>query len=557
MVTGASSLGVVRNELFATMEETQQHLEHFLEERDSGTLLQSSVSNLHQIKGTLALVGLPGAEMLAGEMHSLAMDIPAGADNQHDDELAAISNGLHVLRSYLEQLEANWIEMPELMLPAINQLRLAGGQSRLPESYFFSARLNIERPRPPQVQTVDDPRAVMGHLRHLYQKALLSVIKDHQTASALSLMQRIMLQLDGLDPNAGQTTLYWIAAAAFESVIDGKLVINAERKLLFSRLDREIKQFQHNPAVAPPRGVIKDMLYLVALAHTQGPCASEVRDAANLASLPFTDRMLIDEYQRLSGPGANVFRSLSVAIQEELVTIKDTLDLIGRNAVSAEAFENLPFVITKLEKILQMVGLTGAAMSLRRQQQVLTGWSSPESVSPDELLRMADSIIYIEGLVASMELGHRHAARVSELSEDEVFAQHQLAEAQIVIREEAKSSLVLARRAITSYFEAGGESIHLENLPASLVTVRGGLWFTEEYRAAQLVQLCCDYILECMINGASMPDEKALETLAEALTGIEYYLEGGGRMQRQGGEELLEGVTANLKALGVKVSDEL
>lgn len=556
MVTGASSLGVVRNELFATMEETQLHLEHFLEERDSGTLLQSSVSNLHQIKGTLALVGLPGAEMLAGEMHSLAMDIPAGADNQHDEELAAISNGLHVLRSYLEQLEANWIEMPELMLPAINQLRMAGGQSRLPESYFFSARLSIERSQPPVPQPVDNLPAVLGRLRHLYQQSLLSVIKEHQLPSALSLMKRIVIQLDSMDPNAVKTSLYWIAAAALESIIDGKLLINAERKLLLSRLDREIKQFQSNPDVPPPRGVIKDMLYLVALANTGGAYATAVREAANLPSLPFTDRMLIEEYQRLSGPGANVLRSLSVAIQEELITIKDILDLIGRNTVSAEAFENLPFVITKLEKILQMVGLTGAAMSLRRQQQVLSGWNTPESVNPDELLRLADSIIYIEGLVASMELGHRHATRVSELSEEEVFAQHQLAEAQIVIREESKSSLVLAKRAITSYFEADGEAIHLENVPASLVTVRGGLWFTEEGRAAALVQLCRDYIVENMINSGSMPDEKALETLAEALTGIEYYLEGGGRMQRQAGPDLLDGVAKNLNALGVRVSDE-
>ena len=125
MATGASSLGIVREELFATMLETQQNLERFLEERDSGTLLQRSVHNLQQIKGILSLVGLAGAELLAQEMQTLAMGIPADADAQYNDQLSAINNGLHVLHSYLEQLEANWVEKPELLLPAINQLSKA------------------------------------------------------------------------------------------------------------------------------------------------------------------------------------------------------------------------------------------------------------------------------------------------------------------------------------------------------------------------------------------------------------------------------------------------
>ena len=76
MATGASSLGVVREELFATMTETQQNLERFLEERDSGTLLQRSVHNLQQVKGILSLIGLTGAEMLAQEMQTLATASP-------------------------------------------------------------------------------------------------------------------------------------------------------------------------------------------------------------------------------------------------------------------------------------------------------------------------------------------------------------------------------------------------------------------------------------------------------------------------------------------------
>ena len=43
MVTGATSLGLVRDELFATMEEAEQSLEHFIIDRNNGGLLQQAV----------------------------------------------------------------------------------------------------------------------------------------------------------------------------------------------------------------------------------------------------------------------------------------------------------------------------------------------------------------------------------------------------------------------------------------------------------------------------------------------------------------------------------
>ena len=274
MATGASSLGVVREELFATMTETQQNLERFLEERDSCPLLQLAVSNLQQIKGILSLIELTGAVLLAQEMESLAVDIPAGADEEHNEQLAAINNGLHVLRSYLEKLESDWVEMPELLLPAINQLRQAGNQSRLPESYFFSVRLNVQRSQPVASLAVEDTVAALARLRHMYQLALLSIIRDANVQPALIAMQRIMQRMERIDPQAAGTSLYWIAAAMLESFVDGKLLMNVERKLLLSRLDREVRQHLTNENHSLPRGLIKDMLYLVALAHSSGPLAS-------------------------------------------------------------------------------------------------------------------------------------------------------------------------------------------------------------------------------------------------------------------------------------------
>lgn len=130
MVSGATSLNLVRDELFVTMEEAEQSLEHFIAERHNGSLLQQAVENLQQVRGTLNLIELAGAELLAQEVLDQATDIPAGAGEERDVQLAALSNALYVLRRYLESVDAHRQEMPELLLPAINDLRQAGGSRR-------------------------------------------------------------------------------------------------------------------------------------------------------------------------------------------------------------------------------------------------------------------------------------------------------------------------------------------------------------------------------------------------------------------------------------------
>ena len=556
MVIGATSLSMVRDELFATMAETQQYLEQFLEARDNGMLLQSAVSNLQQIKGILSLVELAGAEMLAEETRSLAMDIPTGATAERNDQLTAINNALHVLRSYLEQLEAHWVEMPELLLPAINKLRIAGKQAALPESFFFAARLDVQRPIvSSKAAGAVDALLQARRLRQMYQVGLLAFIRDENAQASLRLMMRALLRLDGLYAGQPVSHLYWVAAAALESQADGQLLAKKSRKQLFARVDREIKLQTDSSNYLASRGVIKDLLYLIALANTSGALSTEVRDLTNLPSLPFTDHMLDDEYQRLSGPGQNVLLSLSTAILEELVGAKDLLDLIERGTAQGEELGNLHLVLAKLEKTLAMVGLSSAANALRRHLALVESWSHTQSIDDNAVLALADTLLYVESMVAGLQRGERQALSQKKevLSEAEAFAKHQLIEARFVVNDEAKSGLSLAKRAITSYLESEGDKLHLANVPSSLLNVRGGLLFLDQERAAEQVGACARYIQENMLEASVMPSEHMLETLADALSSLEYYLEGGVLLHAKANRSVLDLADESLRALGVAI----
>ena len=223
MVTGATSLSLVRDELFATMEQAEQGLEQFIAERQNGSLLQHAVECLQQIRGTLNLIELAGAELLAQEALQLATDIPTGVSEERDGQLAALGNALYVLRRYLENVEANRQEIPELLLPAINEVRCAAGQPALPESFFFSARLDI--PRPPSTAIDHLPsEAELGEesrrMRHMYQIGLLGLIREQNLYPSLKLMGRALARLDSLHGGVARSRLCWIGAAAIESIVD-------------------------------------------------------------------------------------------------------------------------------------------------------------------------------------------------------------------------------------------------------------------------------------------------------------------------------------------------
>ena len=558
MVSGATSLSLVRDELFTTMEDAESSLEQFIAERHNGSLLQQAVESLQQVRGTLNLIELAGAELLAQEVLDQATDIPAGAGEERDVQLSALSNALHVLRRYLENVEVHRQEMPELLLPAINDLRQAGGQQPLPESFFFSVRLDQARPRSaPAALDAAAKESEGRRLRQMYQVGLLGFIREQNPQASLRLMGRALGRLDSLFANEPRGRLCWIGAAAVEAQVDGQLLPRKSRKQLFSRIDRELKQLLGNVQYETPRSLLKELLYLAALADSRGPQVSPVREIFGLTPLPFTDHLLEEEYQRLAGPGQAVMRSLSSAIREELASLKDMLDLIERGTLQADNLGNLHALLGKLSKTLGMVGLSSAGNSLGAQLQTVAGWSEGSAPQPAQLNKLADAVLYVEGMVASLERGERRDSRPAQAQpgqEAESFAYHQLNEARIVVVDEAQAGLALAKRAITAYLEANGDRMHLSNVPFSLQAVRGGLWFLGQERAAALVGACADYIQKQMFEAPQMPSEQMLETLADALSSLEYYLEAGAVLRPETQPSVLDLAADSVRALGLPVA---
>src|SRR5690606_41830380 len=65
-----------------------------------------------------------------------------------------------------------------------------------------------------------------------------------------------------------------------------------------------------------------------------------------------------------------------------------------------------------------------------------------------------------------------------------------------------------------------------EEAPARLDAVRGGLQGSQHNRPARVVGQCVAYISERLIGSdAVQPDWRSMDTLADAITSVGYYLE--------------------------------
>src|SRR3546814_19720319 len=114
-------------------------------------------------------------------------------------------------------------EIPELLLPAINALRQACAQPPLPESFFFSVRLDHARPAlDVPVRSGAAPVAEARRLRQMYQVGLLGFIREENLPASLKLMGRALTRLDHLFVASPGGRLCWYGSAPADTQLAGQ-----------------------------------------------------------------------------------------------------------------------------------------------------------------------------------------------------------------------------------------------------------------------------------------------------------------------------------------------
>ncbi|MFD1261315.1 hypothetical protein [Entomomonas asaccharolytica] len=529
MKTIITLLNLVKNELFITIDHAERCLEMFISERQSNASLQQFIQALQQIRGSLTLIEISGATTLTDLMLERALAIPTEADGQWDNTLSTLSTAIFTLRRYLENFENYPYPLPELLLPVINELRLTDKKPPLPDSYFADISI-IQPPLPnPLPETID--LALFGRLRQMYQIGLLGLIKDENREASLRMMSRSMDRLQKHLDDENAARLCWVTSAAIESFTDSRMTAYPTRKKLFSRVDQQLRKTQINHE-SINESLLKDLLYIVSLDNAFGIKALTVFGAFNLAPLPYNNKVLEAEMNKLAGPSQSAICSFTAAVREELVQTQYSIDAFtSRSADHQTLTESLLNNLEHLIKTLSLVGLQSAETMLKEQIGILELNKNETDLSPSILDKLADVILHVEGIIlnyettASCDDNEKSMASNPDAVEDTI--NQYLKQGRSLAIQESLTGIGTAQQNIMGYVESKGDKQYLEKMPQILNEIYGCLLFLNQERAAKIIRQCNYYIDTKMLTTDTLPDTQQLDNLADIFASLEFFMETG------------------------------
>ncbi len=559
------SLSMIRDELVVTIEQAARDLEVFVSDGNDNASFSACLQSIQQIIGVLSMLELKGARMLAEELFVTAEGIAPGGDTPIlEKQLELVSNTFFVLTRYLEYVQGTEKATPVLLIPYINELKKFRRQPLLPESSFFDANLSVMPPVPDGegISVADgELTPLVVRLRHMYQFGLIGVLNDSQLDASLSLMRRSLNRLQRLGGDRPLSILWWMGCTALDAAIQTKMTFNEPRKLLFSRIDRIIRQVQKDGFeafdVAPPKVLIKELLYFILLSGVENRNVTGLKSVFKVKALPYTDKVLDAERQVLQGPSAHTMSSLVRVLRIEINNIKKVLETAAQGSGLIDDIEGLVQALVRIAETLGVVGLVGPRSILKQEIALVEGWTRTKELEDSELHRTAKVLLYTESAVASLEnskLSRDSLLNTSQESQEDMISSSELALAERIVLAECEAGIALTKRAITSYAESNFDSGHIINIAKTLSAVRGGLLILGRDRAAQVLEACVAFINEVLLQKTHPPELKELlETFADAIISIEYFMNTSGDVHRLD-DAVLQVAEESLVALGFSIA---
>ncbi len=557
-----NSLRMIREELDDAISHSATDFEAFLADRTNTSHLTSCRDAMAQVGGTFRLLEYTGSALLADEMAAALGAVADDSIKTGESLIDAITYAYFVLPRYIEYTVIKQAELPILVLPYVNELRAGRRAELLPERQFYDGNIPSLGLMEATGGNSDIPALVAAapRLRMMFQTGLVGVIKDPQSSAHFQFMRRSLTRFINLLGNHPNAEIWQLASAAMEAFVADKMEVTLNRKRLLGDIEKlfrtVVSQGEAGLGAAPREGFKQDLLFILMLTDVSRPEVNAVRQAYSLETLAIKDSDIRSQREAMLGPSLDTMESVFGVLKEELHSAKDILEIASQNdGIQEEDMATLKQVVSRVADTMNVLNLHGPEQILREQFTKIEAWD--DSVGKAQFLEAADVVLYVESALASLdrrELTAEDLNQASELTRKKIVASSQLAEAEQVVLEESQSGIALAKRAITSYVDANFDAAHIANVATTLRTVRGGLKILNYNRAAAILKSCADFVADHIKTSDPGTDQRhqLLETLADALISLEYYLaelETG----RNVNENILDVAEESLAALGFAV----
>ncbi len=550
----------VKGEIAETLKQAHQAIEAVLEDPQAFPGLDECLDYIHQVHGSLQMVEFYGAALLAEEMEHLVEALQHERVSHRDEALHLLLQALGQLPIYLDRVQGARRDLPLVVLPLINDLRSARGESLLSETSLFSPQLPQLPPLSEQALALLEPAElpnVLRKLRQMLQMALVGLLREQDDQTHLEYLAKVFQRLEAMSGDAPLSPLWQVASALVEGMREGAIANSPALRSLFKDADKELKrlleQGMRGLNQPPPAELLKSLLFYIAKAeHPTGQMLT-MKDRYSLDDALPDSAMVDEERARLAGPDRDAMRSVLAALCEELVRVKERLDLFVRS--DRQHTSDLDSLLAPLRQIADTLAVLGFGQPRKviidQLAVVLSLAQGQREPNDATLMDVAGALLYVEanlaGMVGTVETESPEEARLPTTDLTQIH--------QIVIKE-ARICLQQAKDMIVDYIDADWDRQHLQALPELLTQVRGALAMIPLSRAASLVEACNGFIREHLLLDPHEPGWQQLDNLADVITSLEYYLERLSDDPQAASEQLLDVAQKSLASLGYFPDEE-
>ncbi len=527
-----NSLSWVKQQLDAVLNDAQTSLSEYIEHSDDEALMQDCIEGLRLVYGTLQMVEIFGAAMLAEEMEHTAKAILEGKVDHREDAYDVLMRAMLQLPDYLEGLQSGNKDTPMALLPLLNDMRTIRKESLMSENVLFF----------PDIDAVDVDEKVIesshmeagklyGEARRLrthYQLGLLDLLKNNKARAGCQRMLAVIASLEKVSAGQSVRRFWSVIAALLEAMYEEEIDSNVSVKMLLGGVDRQIKLLidigEDDFAAQFSQDLLKNILYYIGNSKSNGQRVTRIKEIYNL------DELLASAEEGaeagMGGLNAELFATVSQGIKEDLAHVKDALEIFIHNSDKNVAdLEPLSEQLVRIGDTYGMLGLGGTRKKVFEQkdkvQDVVEGRTE---VSEEVIFAIAGELL---GAEADLDNYVAQRTGVADYVDDEdrIVPAAEYREVLSTVITQGLQNFTDAKEAILSFTSGVGSEDQLQAVLSLLEEVRGVSMILPMAQVEAMLVSLKDYVKVALLEHSHQPGEEEQDKVADVVTAIEYFFE--------------------------------
>jgi len=484
-------------------------------------LLQQSGVQLHEALGPLQMVGIKGAVLLITEMEEVVADLLQDSVAEKETGLELLMQAFLQLPDYLSSIRSGRKDNPAVLLPVLNSLRATRGVQPLKETAVFSPDLYVRVPATVfdvrAQKTKQDISSMARAARVRFQSGLLAWYRGSDGNSGLQALIDVLVDLQQSALSEPVARVWWIGAGVAEALRDGGLEETAEIKQLFGQMDRQIKRLldagEKVFSDLLTDDLVKNFLYRISQCTAASRRIDMIKSTYGLEVIPVDGAA-----GSLTGEGTIIFnddllQTVAVTVRSDIENIKEQLDAYTRGgSTNVQELEPVADGLHILGNTLDMISKEALSKTVFEHEQYLRELPADSSNPEDSFFSaIANTLIAIEDTLDNVAANDADNVALGQGIE--------------AVTREVIANMSRAKEIINEFLKVPENPDSMDGIPALLEQMSGGLQLINEERAAVVTQKVRLFVLHELIERHKTLTGNQLDTLADAMCSIEFYVE--------------------------------